>query len=162
MIWHTEIPFLFPARPATIMAAQQNYVQVFGRKKTATAVAFCKAGNGMIKINGVPLDLVSPQSLRYKVKEPVLLLGKEKFEGVDIRVRVRGGGHVSQIYAIRQAISKSLVAYYQKFVDEAMKKEIKDILTQYDRTLLVADPRRCEPKKFGGPGARARYQKSYR
>jgi hypothetical protein len=30
------------------------------------------------------------------------------------------------------------------------------------RTLLVADPRRVEPKKFGGPGARARYQKSYR
>jgi hypothetical protein len=25
----------------------------------------------------------------------------------------------------------------------------------YDRTLLVADPRRCEPKKFGGTGARA-------
>ena len=47
-------------------------------------------------------------------------------------------------------------------VDEASKKEIKDILQQYDRTLLVADPRRCEPKKFGGPGARARYQKSYR
>ena len=47
-------------------------------------------------------------------------------------------------------------------VDEASKKEIKDILTSYDRTLLVADPRRCEPKKFGGPGARARYQKSYR
>ena len=47
-------------------------------------------------------------------------------------------------------------------VDEASKKEIKDILIQYDRTLLVADPRRCESKKFGGPGARARYQKSYR
>ena len=47
-------------------------------------------------------------------------------------------------------------------VDEASKKEIKDILVAYDRTLLVADPRRCEPKKFGGPGARARYQKSYR
>lgn len=47
-------------------------------------------------------------------------------------------------------------------VDEASKKELKDILIQYDRTLLVADPRRCEPKKFGGPGARARYQKSYR
>ena len=47
-------------------------------------------------------------------------------------------------------------------VDEASKKEIKDILLGYDRTLLVADPRRCEPKKFGGPGARARYQKSYR
>lgn len=47
-------------------------------------------------------------------------------------------------------------------VDEASKKEIKDILLTYDRTLLVADPRRTEPKKFGGPGARARYQKSYR
>lgn len=79
-----------------------------------------------------------------------------------MRVRVRGGGHVAQIYAIRQAISKALVSYYQKFVDEASKKEIKDILISYDRTLLVADPRRCEPKKFGGPGARARYQKSYR
>lgn len=39
---------------------------------------------------------------------------QEKFAGVDIRVRVNGGGHVSQIYAIRQAISKALVAYYQK------------------------------------------------
>jgi len=47
-------------------------------------------------------------------------------------------------------------------VDEASKKEIKDILAAYDRTLLVADPRRSEPKKFGGPGPRARYQKSYR
>ncbi len=47
-------------------------------------------------------------------------------------------------------------------VDEQSKKEIRDILVQFDRTLLVADPRRCEAKKFGGPGARARYQKSYR
>ncbi|GLT99752.1 hypothetical protein SLE2022_171700 [Rubroshorea leprosula] len=70
--------------------------------------------------------------------------------------------HTSQIYAIRQSIAKALVAYYQKFVDEQQKKEIKDILVRYDRTLLVADPRRCEPKKFGGRGARARFQKSYR
>ena len=47
-------------------------------------------------------------------------------------------------------------------MDEASKKEIKDILLAYDRSLLVADPRRAEPKKFGGPGARSRYQKSYR
>lgn len=39
---------------------------------------------------------------------------QDKFAGVDIRVRVNGGGHVSQIYAIRQAISKALVAFYQK------------------------------------------------
>jgi small subunit ribosomal protein S16e len=77
-------------------------------------------------------------------------------------VRVSGGGHTSQIYAIRQAIAKAIVAYYQKFVDEYAKNQIKQTLAQYDRTLLVADNRRMEPKKFGGPGARARYQKSYR
>uniref|UniRef100_A0A8B9HLG9 Small ribosomal subunit protein uS9 n=3 Tax=Astyanax mexicanus TaxID=7994 RepID=A0A8B9HLG9_ASTMX len=137
-------------------------VQVFGRKKTATAVAHCKRGNGLIKVNGRPLEMIQPATLQYKLLEPILLLGKERFAGVDIRIRVKGGGHVAQVYAIRQAISKALVAYYQKFVDEASKKEIKDILVQYDRTLLVADPRRCESKKFGGPGARARYQKSYR
>ena len=64
--------------------------------------------------------------------------------------------------AIRQAIAKGIVAYYQKYVDEQSKREIKETLVQYDRSLLVADPRRCEPKKFGGRGARARYQKSYR
>ncbi|XP_029822004.2 40S ribosomal protein S16 [Ixodes scapularis] len=137
-------------------------VQVFGRKKTATAVAYCKRGNGLLKVNGRPLENIEPLTLRYKLLEPILLLGKERFAGVDIRIRVKGGGNVAQIYAIRQAISKALVAYYQKYVDEQSKKEIKDTLIQYDRTLLVADPRRCEPKKFGGPGARARYQKSYR
>merc|ERR1712070_881397 len=94
--------------------------------------------------------------------EPILLLGKGKFAELDIRLRVKGGGHISQIYAIRQAIAKGIVAYYQKYVDEQSKKEIKDVLLAYDRTLLVADPRRCEPKKFGGRGARARFQKSYR
>ncbi|KAH6565516.1 hypothetical protein BASA61_002192 [Batrachochytrium salamandrivorans] len=137
-------------------------VQCFGRKKTATAVAHCKRGTGLIKINGSPLELVEPEILKAKVYEPIYLLGKEKFDIVDIRVRVNGGGQVSQIYAIRQAIAKAIVAFYQKFVDEASKKEIKEILVRYDRTLLVADPRRCEPKKFGGAGARARYQKSYR
>merc|ERR1712018_181969 len=49
-----------------------------------------------------------------------------------------------------------------RYVDEQSKQEIKDLLVSYDRTLLVSDPRRKESKKFGGPGARARYQKSYR
>ena len=137
-------------------------VQVFRRKKTAKAVAHCKRGNGLIKVNGRPLEMIEPRTLQYKLLEPLLLPGKERFAGVDIRVRVKGGGHIAQIYAIRQSISKALVAYYQKYVDEASKKEIKDILIQYDRTLLVADPCCCESKKFGGPGARVCYQKSYR
>merc|ERR1712115_522541 len=87
---------------------------------------------------------------------------EERFSGVDIKVKVQGGGRVAQIYAIRQAVSKALVAYYQRFVDEHSKTILKQQLVAYDRTLMVADPRRSEPKKFGGPGARARYQKSYR
>lgn len=137
-------------------------VQTFGRKKTSTAAAFVKKGSGLIKVNGQPITLVQPEILRLKIMEPMLVLGQDKFANVDIRVRVRGGGNTSQIYAIRQAIAKGIVAYYQKYVDEASKRALKETLIQYDRTLLVADPRRCEPKKFGGPGARARYQKSYR
>ncbi|KAG5185746.1 ribosomal protein S5 domain 2-type protein [Tribonema minus] len=144
------------------MTTEIESVQVFGRKKTATAVAYCKRGRGLIKVNGCPIELLEPEILRVKTFEPVLLLGQARFATVDIRIRVRGGGYTSQIYAIRQAIAKAIVAFYQKYVDEASKREIKEILLNYDRNLLVADARRCEPKKFGGPSARARYQKSYR
>jgi len=89
-------------------------VQVFGKKKTSIAVAICKRGKGLIKVNGQPLALLEPEILRTKCMEPVLLLGDERFKKVDIRIRVKGGGYTSQIYAIRQAIAKSLVAFYQK------------------------------------------------
>ncbi|CAN6648029.1 small ribosomal subunit protein uS9B [Trichomonascus vanleenenianus] len=137
-------------------------VQTFGKKKTATAVAHVKAGKGLLKVNGTPISLVQPEILRFKVYEPLLIVGLDKFANVDIRVRVTGGGHTSQIYAIRQAIAKGLVAFHQKFVDEQSKNELKKAFISYDKTLLVADSRQPEPKKFGGPGARARYQKSYR
>lgn len=84
------------------------------------------------------------------------------YSTVDIRLRVSGGGHTSQIYAIRQAIAKSLVAYYAKYYDAASALELRQLFVAYDRTLLIADTRRSEPKKFGGHGARARRQKSYR
>lgn len=35
--------------------------------------------------------------------EPILLLGKQRFANVDIRIRVKGGGHVSQIYGALQS-----------------------------------------------------------
>ena len=47
-----------------------------------------------------------------------MIVGLDKFSQVDIRVRVSGGGHTSQVYAVRQAIAKALIAYYQKYVDE--------------------------------------------
>jgi len=137
-------------------------VQTFGKKKTATAVAHAREGKGLIRINGSPINLVQPEILRYKVYEPVLVVGEDKFEAIDIRVRVKGGGHTSQVYAIRQAIAKALVAYYAKYFDAQSAITLKKELVAYDRSLLIADPRRMEPKKFGGGGARARRQKSYR
>jgi len=151
-----------PDAPAT----RRKSVQTFGRKKTAVAVAHVKEGRGLVKVNGVPLELMNPPMLKWKVLEPFLLLkdqeNKGVFETIDIRVRVKGGGFSAQVYAIRQSIAKGVVAYFQKFVDEQKKMEIKKVFMAYDRALLVADPRRTEAKKFGGPGARARYQKSYR
>lgn len=57
---------------------------------------------------------------------------------------------------------KSLSTKLKKEKLNVLFSIISELLIQYDRSLLVADPRRCEPKKYGGPGARARYQKSYR
>lgn len=113
-------------------------------------------------MNGCPIHLIEPEILRSKVYESLVCVGLDKFSIVDIRVKVTGGGHVSRVYAIRQAIAKGLVAYYQKWVDEASKNELKKCYANYDKSLLVADSRRMEPKKFGGRGARARFQKSYR
>ena len=146
-----------------------------------------------MKLNGQPIDIMQPECLKMKAIEPVLLLGADRFANLDIRITVKGGGRVAQIYgngfwyklhfiAIRQAISRAIVAYYQKCksyvpllridVDEQSKREIKDLLISFDRSLIatgmlfciliIVDPRRTEPKKYGGPSARARYQKSYR
>ena len=96
------------------MSAKSKQVQVFGRKRHAVAVALCKEGQGLIRLNGQPLHLVEPAILRVKVMEPVLLLGRDRFAGVDIRLRVTGGGFSSQVYAVRQALAKAIVAYAQK------------------------------------------------
>jgi small subunit ribosomal protein S16e len=142
--------------------SEKRLVQTFGKKKTATACATCTNGTGSIRVNGKALGLLEPESLRLKAFEPILLVGGNKFKEVNIRVRVNGGGPSNQVFAIRQAIAKALLAYYQKYHDEQSKRELKDVFLQYDKTLLVTDPRRAEPKKFGGKGARARFQKSYR
>eukprot|EP00775_Hariotina_reticulata_P003923 gene3923-4177_t len=173
------------------MASPLQSVQTFGRKKSAVAVAYAKPGKGLVKLNGIPLELIKPEALGHKVFEPLLLLGKQRWGFLDIRLRVKGGGHSAAVFSNwdqhmrghgmalpafgggrRKAGwgvergqgegGKAIIAYYQKYVDEQSKVQIKETLLQYDRTLLVADPRRCEPKKFGGRGARARFQKSYR
>ena len=147
-------------------------VRTFGKKKNACAVALVQGtekresgkrkGEGVIRVNGKPLQLIEPESMRLKAFEPILLIGGNKFKDLSIRVRVKGSGSMAQVMAVRQAIARGVIAYYQKYFDEASKRELKELFAQYDKSLLVSDERRCEPKKFGGKGARARFQKSYR
>jgi small subunit ribosomal protein S9 len=95
-----------------------------------------------------------PEAARAKIMEPLILsegLAKE----YDIDVAVEGGGFMGQAEAIRMAIARSLVKLSKGSV-------LRQIYTDYDRTMLSGDSRRKESKKFGGPGARRRKQKSYR
>jgi len=137
-------------------------VYTHGKKRNAIANAVVQSGKGTITINRVPIQNVEPKTLRIKIFEPILILGTDHFSGLKIKVRVAGGGPVAQLYAARMAISKGIIAWKQKYIDEEEKAVVRRTLVSFDKGLLVADPRRMEPKKYGGPGARARYQKSYR
>ena len=125
-----------------------------GKRKTSLAKATIRDGTGRIRINGRPLEIQQPELARMRIMEPLILFG-EGWKRYDIRVRTKGGGFMSQADAVRMAIATGLVRMSQDF--EARSKMI-----EHDRTMLVGDPRRTEPKKFGGPSARSRYQKSYR
>ena len=142
--------------------SELKMVYTHGKKRNAIANAVVKEGNGTITINRIPIQNIEPKTLRIKIFEPILILGIEKFKNLNIKVRVSGGGSVAQLYAARTAIAKGIVAWNQKYVDEESKDEARRDLLNYDKNLLVADYRRLEPKKYGGPGARSRKQKSYR
>ena len=133
-----------------------------GKKKNAIANAVTQEGKGLITVNRIPIQNIEPKTLRIKIFEPVLILGIKDFANLNIRVKVQGGGPTAQLYAARQAIAKAIVSWKQKYVDEEQKSETRRSLLNFDKGLLVADQRRTEPKKFGGRGARARFQKSYR
>jgi small subunit ribosomal protein S9 len=125
-----------------------------GKRKTSLAKATVRDGTGRVRINGVPLEVHQPELARMRIMEPLILFG-DGWKRYDIKVRVSGGGFMSQADAVRMAVATSLVRMSQDF--EARSKMI-----EHDRTMIVGDPRRTEPKKFGGPSARSRYQKSYR
>ena len=126
-----------------------------GKKKTAVARATVTEGEGRVRINSQPVELVEPELAQLKMLEPFRVAGEELRDGVDIDVTVSGGGFSGQADAARTAIARGLV----QFNNDA---ELRDAFMEFDRSLLVNDARQSEPKKWGGPGARARYQKSYR
>ncbi len=130
-------------------------ILVTGKRKTAVARVLITEGKGRVRINNIPIHLYQPQIAREKIMEPLLLAGDDFVKRVDIRVKVEGGGFLSQAEAARMGIARGLVRWFKS-------KKLLDIFREYDRSMLVGDGRRKEPKKFGGPGARRRRQKSYR
>ncbi|WP_129113337.1 30S ribosomal protein S9 [Halegenticoccus tardaugens] len=126
-----------------------------GKKKTAVARATVRDGEGRIRINSQPVELVEPELSRLKMLEPFRIAGDDLRDRIDVDVRVDGGGFSGQADAARTAIARGLVQH----LNDA---ELRDAYMEFDRSLLVNDVRQSEPKKWGGPGARARYQKSYR
>ncbi len=126
-----------------------------GKRKTAIARAVVKPGRGRIRINGIPLEIWEPEVARMKIMEPLLLAGKDVWGELDIDVNVSGGGFMGQAEAARMAIARALWKWTKS-------NRLYKTFINYDRTMLAGDPRQKEPKKFGGPGARARFQKSYR
>jgi small subunit ribosomal protein S9 len=137
------------------MSKTKKVLLTSGKRKTAIARATVREGQGRIRINNVPLEILEPEIARKKVMEPLLQTGEDVWKKLDISIKVSGGGFMGQAEAARTSIARALMKWTKS-------RRVKTVLTEYDRTMIAGDPRRKEPKKFGGPGARARDQKSYR
>lgn len=121
-----------------------------GKRKTAIARVFMKAGSGTITVNGKKVDqYFKREKLLTLLKQPLKLVNVES--QYDIRVTVKGGGDNGQADAIKYGISKALLAESPER-REALKKA----------GFLRRDARIKERKKYGRPGARKRFQFSKR
>lgn len=119
-----------------------------GKRRLAIARAIVKPGKGSVKINSVPLDLWGNEPLRMWIKEPLIIAGDIP-KTVDINVSARSGGIVGQAEAVRMAIAKGLVEF-------SHDKSLREKYLQYNRNLLVYDPRRNESHHGSGRGASKR------
>ena len=130
-------------------------INTSGKRKRAIARATLKQGNGIVRMNSIPIEFIEPKMSRLKLREPLILAG-DVANKVDIDIDVTGGGISSQAEASRLAIAKALVNFTKS-------DKLKEIFLNYDRNLLVADIRRKEPAKPNRHGqARSKIQKSYR
>ena len=128
---------------------------VSGKRKTAVARAVVKPGVGRVRINMIPVEIFEPEIAREKIMEPLLQVGDEVWKQLDMDVKTSGGGYMGQAEAARMAVANALLKWTKS-------SHVRTVFTEYDRTMIAGDSRRKEPKKFGGPGARAKEQKSYR
>ena len=128
---------------------------VSGKRKTAIARAVVKPGVGRVRINMTPVEIFEPEIAREKIMDPLLQVGEDVWKQLDMDVKTSGGGYMGQAEAARMAVANALLKWTKS-------SHIRTVFTEYDRTMIAGDSRRKEPKKFGGPGARAKSQKSYR
>ncbi|WP_027721152.1 30S ribosomal protein S9 [Maridesulfovibrio zosterae] len=130
------------------MSKDFNYAT--GRRKNAVARTRMYQGSGEITVNGKPYEDYFPRkTLQMIVQQPLKLtknLGK-----FDITVNADGGGVAGQAQAVRHGISRALIA---------IDPELRPILKRAG--LLTRDARKKERKKYGQPGARAKFQYSKR
>jgi small subunit ribosomal protein S9 len=138
------------------------------QRKTCRALATISKGNGKVRINNIPAEILEPKLAKEMVLTPLNILGEIR-NRVDINVKVQGGGFMGQAFASAVAISRALTGEGKGGRDprdhpltKSMREEVRRKIMEFDRHLLSGDPRQTESKKFGGPGARRRKQKSYR
>lgn len=136
------------------MSSRKKALLTVGKRKTSKARVVITEGKGRVRVNNVPIHLHEPSIAREKIMESILLAG-DAANSVDIRAKVHGGGVMSQAEAVRMGIAQGMVKWTRS-------KRLRSTYIDYDRTMLAGDARRKESKKFGGPGARRRKQKSYR
>ncbi len=137
------------------IVAGKRIVICVGKRKTSIARAIIKQGIGRYRVNGVPIELWPIEIARLKMLEPLMLLSEDLRNSIDIEVNVEGGGVMSQAYAVRNAIARGLIVYFNNPL-------IRDVFKEYDRTMISGDPRGTEPEKWMRYSARRFRQKSYR
>lgn len=125
-----------------------------GARKTSRATAALSLGKGRIRINGIPLEIWQPEVARLHMTAPAIIVGELR-DKYDLNISVAGGGFMSQADAAAMAIARA-------YLDQVKGASLRERMAAYNKYLLAGDPRQTEPKKFGGPGARRRRQKSYR
>jgi small subunit ribosomal protein S9 len=137
------------------MSSTTKVLLTSGKRKTAVARATVRTGKGRVRVNNVPVEIYEPTIARDKILEPLRLAGDNVWKQLDIDIRTSGGGFMGQADAARTAVARALLRWTKS-------SHLQTLFAEYDRTLIAGDHRRREPKKFGGPGARAKDQKSYR
>jgi small subunit ribosomal protein S9 len=137
------------------MSSTTKVLLTSGKRKTAVARATVRTGKGRVRVNNIPVEIYEPLIARDKILEPLRLAGDNIWKQLDIDIKMSGGGFMGQADAARTAVARALLRWTKS-------SHLQTLFTEYDRTLIAGDHRRREPKKFGGPGARAKDQKSYR